>query len=508
MSEAWKQWEGQVADRRYPLRQYLGGSDHSAVFLTEYGEGEPRKAAVKLIAADPASADLQLSRWKHAAQLFHPHLLRLFEMGRCEIDGNALLYLVMEAAEENLSQILPKRALNAEETRDVLVPVLDALACVHRQGFVLGHLKPANIMAVADKIKLSTDGLQRANETIRIRKPGVYDPPEAASGRLSPASDVWSLGMTLVETLTQRVPVWERIGHADPILPKSLPSPFLEIGRSCLRRDPQLRGSVGDISARLSPSPSASAVRVAPAPVPQKAAVPPRPMKKTQQTSPVRPRAVSLPSYAVPVLAGVLVFAAIVAIPKILNHRPEPQKAPEVAAERSTAQPRKQQKTEKTPASKQSVAPAPVSAQQTGQKTLKIASDKQPIKKEAAAVHEPPPAITPAAEQLKTSATTTVPGEVLNEVLPDVSQKARDTVRGRVRVGVKVHVDPSGNLAGAELDSPGPSKYFAELALKAARRWEFAPAKVDGSAVATDWIVRFEFSQLDTKVFPVQTTPR
>ena len=509
MSEAWKQWEGQVIDGRFPLRQYLGGSDHSAVFLTEYGEGEPQKAALKLISADPASADLQLSRWKHAAQLFHPHLLRHFEMGRCEIDGTALLYLVMEYAEENLSQILPQRALSAEETRDVFVPVLDALACVHRQGFVLGHLKPANIMAVADKIKLSTDGLQRANETVRNRKSGVYDAPEASSGRLSPASDVWSLGMTLVETLTQRVPTWERMGHADPILPKSLPAPFLEIARSCLRRDPQLRGTVGDFSARLSRTPAASSIPVAPVPAPQKSPARPRPVKKAQPTSPVPPRAISFPNFAVPLLAGVLVFAAIVAIPKILKRRPEPQKAQPVVAENSKAQPRKLQKAEKSPASTQLVAPGPVSTAQSGQKNMKVASEKKPIKKEeAAATREPSPVITPAKEQPKTSASALIPGEVLNEVLPDVSQKARGTVRGRVRVRVKVHVNPSGDLTSVELDSPGPSKYFADLAKQAAGRWEFAPAKVDGSAVPTDWMVRFEFSQLDTKVFPVQTSPR
>lgn len=507
MSEAWKQWEGQVADRRFPLRQYLGGSDHSAVFLTEYGEGEPQKAALKLIPADPANAELQLSRWKSAAQLFHPHLMRLFEMGRCDIDGVALLYLVMEYAEENLSQILPQRALNAEETRDVLVPVLDALGCVHRQGFVLAHLKPANIMAVADKIKLSTDGLVRINEIVRTRKPSAYDPPEVSSGRLSPASDVWSLGMTLVETLTQRVPVWERMGHGEPILPKSLPSPFLEIARSCLRRDPQLRGTVGDISARLSPTRAASTAPAAP--VSQKAAASPRPVKKVQRTSPVPPRAFSFPNYAVPVLVGVLVFAGIVAIPKILNKRPEPKGAAAAAAESSAAHIQKQQKAEKTQASAQTVAPAAVSAPKSAQKSLKTASEKQPIKKAEGATAEKSSPVMPAIQkQPEGSSAAMVAGEVLNEVLPDVSQKARDTVQGRVRVSVKVHVDPSGNLAGAELDSPGPSKYFADLALQAARRWEFAPAKVDGSAVSTDWLVRFEFSQLDTKVFPMQTSPR
>jgi TonB family protein len=508
MSEAWKQWEGQVADGQFPLRQYLGGSDHSAVFVTEHGEREPEKAAIKLILADPANADLQISRWKHAAQLFHPHLLRLSQMGRCEMDNVALLYLVMEYADENLSQILPQRLLTPEETRDVLMPVLDALACVHRQGFVFGHLKPSNIMAVADKIKLSTDGLLRTTETLRVRKPSIYDAPEAPSGRFSPASDVWSLGMTLVETLTQRVPVWERVGHGDPILPKSLPSPFFDIARNCLRRDPQLRCTIADISVRLRPTSSVPRAAVSSAPAPQSFSVPPRPvMKAPKKAAPRRP--ISIPRFALPLLAAVLAVAAIITVPKLLSRRPEPQKTSSVASENSTRQPRVQPKPSKAPASPHATPSTPPSAQQSVQKSLKTASDKQSIKKEEdSAVPEPSPVITPSEEQPKASAAAVVPGEVLNEVLPDVSQKARDTIRGRVRVSVKVHVDPSGDLAGAELDSRGPSKYFADLALQAARRWEFAPAKVDGSTVSTDWIVRFEFSQLDTKVFPVQTSPR
>jgi TonB family protein len=446
-------------------------------------------------------------------------------MGHCGLDNVALLYLVMEYAAENLSQILPQRPLAPEETRDVLVPVLDALACVHRQGFVHGHLKPANIMAVGDKIKLSTDGLLRTSETLRIPKPGVYDPPESSSGRLSPASDVWSLGMTLVETLTQRLPVWDRMGHGDPILPKSLPSPFFDIARNCLRRDPSQRCTIADISARVRP---ASAVPLAPAsatPAPQSYAVPPRSAVKPPKKAAPR-RSVSLPkfslpkfslpkfslpkfvvpNFALPLLAVVLVIAAIIAAPKLLSRRQEPQKTSSLASENSTPPPRVQPKPEKTPASRQSM---PRSAQQSAQKPLKTASEKQPVKKEdVPAVPEPSPLIPRPEEQPKASAAEVVPGEVLNEILPDVSQKARGTIRGRVRVSVKVHVDSSGDLAGAELDSPGPSKYFAGLALQAARQWEFAPAKVAGSSVSTDWIVRFEFSPFDTKVFPVQTSPR
>src|ERR1700680_3845053 len=128
MTRDWKQWEGQVVNGSFPLRQYLGGSDHSAVFLTERRGREPQQAAIKLIAVDLANTAIQLARWEFAAKLFHPHLLRLFEMGRCQLDSVVLLYVVMEYAEENLAQILPQRPLTPAEAREMLEPALDALA--------------------------------------------------------------------------------------------------------------------------------------------------------------------------------------------------------------------------------------------------------------------------------------------------------------------------------------------------------------------------------------------
>jgi outer membrane biosynthesis protein TonB len=70
-----------------------------------------------------------------------------------------------------------------------------------------------------------------------------------------------------------------------------------------------------------------------------------------------------------------------------------------------------------------------------------------------------------------------------------------------------VAVDPSGSVTGATLDSPGPSKYFADLALQAARHWKFRRTKIDGQNVASEWILRFQFESTATKVLPVQTAP-
>ena len=96
MAEEWRQWEGQVVDGEFHLRQYLGGSGQNAVFLAERGERKPQKVAIKFIPADPKNSELQLSRWQVAAKLSHPHLLRILQMGRCQLGNRARLYVVME----------------------------------------------------------------------------------------------------------------------------------------------------------------------------------------------------------------------------------------------------------------------------------------------------------------------------------------------------------------------------------------------------------------------------
>src|ERR1700691_4145522 len=117
-TELGKNWAGKVVDEKFPLRQRLGGSDHSAVFLTERAGGA--KAAIKLILAQNWDADTQLARWAGIAKLSHPHLVRLYENGRCHIEGTRLLYVVMECADENLAEVLPVRPLTAAEASEML----------------------------------------------------------------------------------------------------------------------------------------------------------------------------------------------------------------------------------------------------------------------------------------------------------------------------------------------------------------------------------------------------
>src|SRR5258707_5696396 len=287
MSESWKQWEGQVVDARFLLRQYLGGSEHSAVFLTERGT-PPQKAAIKFIQVDEPDAELQLFRWKHATKLSNSHLLRTFESGRCHLSNFELLYVVMEYAEENLSQFLPQRPLTPAEARDVLTPTLQALAFRHGESLVHGRVRPSNILAIEDQLKLSSDGISSAAEhseqsllpaaepqqgvsAASLRHASPYDPPEITKGIISPASDVWSLGLTVVEALTQHLPAPAGSVPQDPLVPDTLPAVYQDIARHCLHRDPQRRWTVVEIGTRLNPgsvAPSASAAQPVSAPSP------------------------------------------------------------------------------------------------------------------------------------------------------------------------------------------------------------------------------------------------
>lgn len=244
--ELWKNWEGRIVDAKFPLLRWLGGSTHSAVFLTERGSGEPQKAVIKLIPAENLNQDAQLSRWSDAAKLSHPHLIQLFECGSCQLDDTRLLYVVMEYADEDLAQILPLRALAPGEISDMLKPTTQALAFVHRAGYVHGSIQPSNIMAAREQLKISSDGLRKPGE--RPRESTAYQAPEVSAEGVSPASDAWSLAATLVAAFTQHEP---EQNNSDVAVPEALPEPFREIASRCLRRDPRQRYTVADILSRL-----------------------------------------------------------------------------------------------------------------------------------------------------------------------------------------------------------------------------------------------------------------
>jgi TonB family protein len=456
VSETGKHLQGQVVNGKFPLVRYLGESGHSVAFMTER-EFEPRVATIKLIPAADRDANAQLSCWEAAAKLSHPHLIRLFETGRCQIENEAYCYIVMEYADENLYQILPDRPLTAEEAREMLPSVLDVLRYLHKQGFVHDHIKPANIMASGDQVKLSSDGVVRIGEPGGApHKPSLYDPPEPASTGIAPARDIWSLGVTLVEALTQHPPSRQETAKGHDLLPQSLPMPFSDIVRNCLRPRPEQRWSLDQIGASLDPSPSPK-TETAATPTPKMPR--PAPAETAKQPTFARPRLLLGTS----LLALVLLVVFFV---KLLHHAPV-QESPAVSSRATVPQP----------------------------------SSANP---EAPVVAEHPPQSNPTATTATASesAKSDTPGAVLQKVLPEIPRSASETIHGTVRVKVRANVDPSGDVSSATLVSSGSSAYFAKLALQSAHRWKFAPAKRNGHEVSSTWILKFEFRQSGTRATP------
>ncbi|MGA8271404.1 MAG: TonB family protein [Candidatus Sulfotelmatobacter sp.] len=439
-----KSWEGRVVDGKLPLQKWLGGSEHSAVFLTDRGLNGAQKSVVKLIpvenyATATLGEDVQLFRWADIAKLSHPHLMRLFESGRCRIDDTNFLYVVMEYAEEDLGQVLPQRALSPEEAKEMLPPTVDALTFVHRAGFVHGRLKPSNIMAVGNQLKISADSLGKNGESAQAHN-GVYDAPEVSTTGLSPATDIWSLGVMLVAILTQREPNLRNRDQGQIAIPETISRPFHEIARRCLQLQPQQRGTLSEVLSRLKgrePSrPVEPAIAVA------------HTEKLTQR-------------WTVLAIAVVLLLLAIFFGRKFLA-QPAQTPAAETHSAESPVVPA-------SPAGAQSAVPVPDKAQPT--------------------------------------TTGNTHGSVLQQVLPAVSRGAQNTIHGRIKVGVQVSVDASGNVTQTKLISPGPSRYFANHALAAARGWKFNAPATNGRPSSSEWILRFQFGRTSTQVFPAETKP-
>jgi TonB family protein len=525
-TDAWKQWEGQTVNGQFPLHRYLGGSGHSAVFLTTCGDGAAQTAqtaAIKLIPDDSAAseqhaaaADQRVISWKFAAGISHPNLIRILQGGRCMIDGVPLLYVVMECAEEDLSQIIPQRALTPSEAREMLRPALDALAYLHGMGFAHGHLKPSNVMAREDQLKLSADTLFQIGEPVpSARNPDIYCPPER---KHSAASDSWALGMTLVEVLTQRLPLWDRTDEAEPAVPDSLAEPFLQIARRCLRRNPSLRLRAPDIAERLEPLPvqqppstptanqfAASQIAPSQPPVASRPVVASKPPVTSRLIAASQPIASARPNYFARGVALALLIAAVAVISIRSKHNhlapqaapvalniPKPQSQLPVAALEKASVPALPPALAPTPTPPPASVPAPSEA--PASTPVPEPAIQRPVLQQAES--QPP---TPSEESAKVPAASDAQNEAIHQVLPDVPQKARDTIHGTVRVSVKVSVDPAGSVVDASLDNAGPSPYFANLALRAAQKWTFGADDASGANGNREWILHFAFKSADTQ---------
>jgi TonB family protein len=440
-AEGFTQLDGCIVNGRFRVLRRLGASRASSTYLTAFENNPPKMATLKLVAATEPDAEVRLAGWNSAAQLSHPNVIGVIDCGRCEIDQGQFVYEVMDYADEVLAEILPGRPLTPDEARQMLGPMLNALEYLHAHGFVHGRIKPSNILVVNDQLKLSADSIALAggNRTECFGM-GVYEAPESGNGVITPAVDVWALGMTLVAALTQRPAQWERSYQEEPIIPAELAEPFGQIAKACLRVDSAERCTLDGIRAILDPeSVTVVAERSSEATMPREPAKPAGSLK-----------------------AALIALATVVAVlgAALMIRKAEFPAAGVKGGEQQAS-------------ATQSVAtPAPHTGAKKPSPSAREGRPKLENEGGVGTASGPP--------GVESSG-------VLLRVNPEVLPAAQQSIRGEVNVGVRVMVDAAGNVTNAELESPSASKYFNRVSVDAARQWKFA--RGTGGA----WRVQFQF---------------
>ena len=485
MDEVWTKWQGRVINGAFPLQRYLGCSDHSAVFLTAPATRDPAEAAVKLIPAIPTLTVGQLSDWNRVASLAHPHLIRLFEAGPCELDGLPFFYIVMEYGDQTLAQLLKHRALTEVEVLEMLPPTLNALAFLHARNLVHGQLKPANVLAVGDQLKISSDSIRSVTEAGASRHTlSAYDPPEARGGSYSAAGDVWALGVSLFEALTGSPPPRLDDRRINLTLPQDFSPKFREIVARCLNRGPSDRPRVAEIEAWVR-SQSMAIPESAGDEQPAAAALPTTPEPAPPQ--PEREKVSEAPDSE---------FADEAAKPPAVGSVPSPEAA------------RRQALRWQSPVPLLLGAIAILGVIWVGMRALSIHRNattavvegprdgRARIPSEGAEGASGQASPDSSISGTKPAAEAAGLGSALHEEIPAVPASALQTIHGHIRVGVRVMVDKEGTVYAAIVDQPGPSRYFERVAIEAAKKWTFPPSEEEATRLK---LIRFEFTRQGAK---------
>jgi eukaryotic-like serine/threonine-protein kinase len=258
---------------RYRLDEVLGSGGMAVVYRARDEELD-RPVAIKVLAdnlaADEAFRKRFLREARLAARLSHRNVVQVYDSG--EADGRP--YIIMEYVEgETLADVLARRGrLPAWEAVELALQVCSGLDHAHRAGLVHRDIKPRNLLLCPDgTIKIVDFGIARSSHGTRLTETGsvlgtaAYLAPEQAAGDdVTPAADVYALGVVLYELLAGRTPhtaesLTEFLarGHEQPIpalreLAPDVPEALEDVVMRCLARIPAYRpASAGDLAAEL-----------------------------------------------------------------------------------------------------------------------------------------------------------------------------------------------------------------------------------------------------------------
>src|SRR4051812_30233981 len=203
-----------VFDGRYKIIRKLGAGGMADVYLAEDQE-LGRRVAIKILNDRHAADDQFVERFrreaKNAAGLSHPNIVSIYDRGQ----SDDTYYIAMEYLEgRTLKELLVTRGPTPLPVAiDYARQILAALGFAHQHGIVHRDIKPHNVVVAPDgRLKVTDFGIARSGtsqmtETGSIIGTAQYLSPEQAKGApVTPASDIYSVGIVLYEMLTGSVP--------------------------------------------------------------------------------------------------------------------------------------------------------------------------------------------------------------------------------------------------------------------------------------------------------------
>ena len=268
---------GSVIGERYRIDEQVGRGGMAIVYRA-HDETLGRTVALKVLQGHPtdaAAAQRERSEVALLASLSHPALVTLFDAAEYTVGGEQRTCLIMEYVDgPTLEARISQRPIGRADVVAMATDLAEALDVVHSRGVVHRDIKPANILLGTSRLegreyaaRLADFGIAYLIDSTRITEAGTligtaaYLSPEQARGAApGSSSDIYSLGLVLLEALTgvREFPgsmiesVSARLSR-DPLVPTTLDTGWIELLRSMTARDPAARPTAAEV---------ASAVRV------------------------------------------------------------------------------------------------------------------------------------------------------------------------------------------------------------------------------------------------------
>jgi len=202
--------------QHYEIKKRLGKGGFGEVWLAHDLNLEI-EVAIKIPLPQYANDNQMMQRFligaRAAARLQHPNIVRMLYMG--EIPERQITFSVMEYLPNGtLTERLEKKSMSIAQRVDTFCKVAEGLHFAHQQNFVHRDIKPDNILYRRNDEPVVTDfDLSRVLGETRFTQKGFavgtvyYIAPEQALGEeVSPASDIYSLGVMLFQILTDQLP--------------------------------------------------------------------------------------------------------------------------------------------------------------------------------------------------------------------------------------------------------------------------------------------------------------